>query len=174
MACTLTAGRKEPCKDSVGGIKEVYFLNFGAITITSSVDDTITSLGSTPSAYKWEVRDSTSNLTENITSSRDNGTTYFEQVLSLTFKKLSYEDNADIKTIAYGRPHIVVRDYNDNYRLIGQEYGCDVTGGTIVTGAAMGDLSGYTLTLTGMERLPGQFILGTFSSLVTIVSGTNS
>ncbi len=34
----------------------------------------------------------------------------------------------------------------------------EVTGGTIVTGAAMSDLSGYTITFTGMERKPAQFI----------------
>jgi hypothetical protein len=33
-----------------------------------------------------------------------------------------------------------------------------VSGGTIVTGAAMGDLSGYTLTLTGMETTPANFM----------------
>lgn len=34
----------------------------------------------------------------------------------------------------------------------------DVSGGTVVTGGAMGDLSGYTLTLTGMEKLPANFL----------------
>ena len=28
MACDLTLGRKEPCKDVVGGIKNVYFHRF--------------------------------------------------------------------------------------------------------------------------------------------------
>ena len=37
---------------------------------------------------------------------------------------------------------------------MGAEHDADVSGGTIVTGAAMGDLSGYTLTLTGMETKP--------------------
>ena len=41
---------------------------------------------------------------------------------------------------------------------MGLEHGADVSGGTIVTGAAMGDLSGYTLTLTGMEKVPANFI----------------
>jgi hypothetical protein len=36
--------------------------------------------------------------------------------------------------------------------FMGLEHGADVSGGTVVTGAAMGDLSGYTLTLTGMEK----------------------
>ena len=28
MACDLSLGRKEPCKDVVGGIKNVYFVDF--------------------------------------------------------------------------------------------------------------------------------------------------
>ena len=33
-----------------------------------------------------------------------------------------------------------------------------MSGGTIVSGAAMGDMSGYTLTFTGMERVPANFL----------------
>ena len=29
MACTLTKGRIEPCKDIQGGLKAVWFTNFG-------------------------------------------------------------------------------------------------------------------------------------------------
>ena len=42
--------------------------------------------------------------------------------------------------------------------LAGFENGCQVTAGTIVTGQAMNDLSGYTLTLTGMEKKPANFL----------------
>jgi hypothetical protein len=28
MACDINAGRKEPCKDVVGGITAVYFVNY--------------------------------------------------------------------------------------------------------------------------------------------------
>ena len=31
MACDITLGRTEPCKDSVGGIKAVYFVDFGGL-----------------------------------------------------------------------------------------------------------------------------------------------
>ena len=36
--------------------------------------------------------------------------------------------------------------------------GSTTSNGTIVTGAAMGDLSGYTLTLQGMEKKPANFL----------------
>ena len=38
MACNLTKGRKEPCKDVVGGIKAVYFIDYGVNVGKDSVD----------------------------------------------------------------------------------------------------------------------------------------
>lgn len=160
MACDISLGRKEKCKDVVGGIKAVYFVNFGdmgAIAYDVTNTDAIETVAGTPSAYKYEVRGSSS-FTQNIQSSRENGTTAFEQVLELSLKKLSVTDHKEIKLLSYGRPHIIIEDNNSNYFLSGLEHGMDVTGGTIVTGAAMNDQSGYTLTLTGMEKIPANFL----------------
>ena len=75
--------------------------------------------------------------------------------------------------MAFGRPHICVVDYNGNAMLVGLEHGAEVTGGTIVTGTAMSDLSGYTLTLTGMERTPANFLGDTLAAVgFTVISGT--
>jgi len=159
MACDITLGRTEPCKDSVGGINAVYFVNFGDITgITyDGSSDVIDAVTGTPNAYKYEVRGN-STYTENIQSSRENGTTAFEQVLELTLKKLTKEDHNTIKLLSFGRPNILIEDNNGNVFLAGAEYGADVTGGTIVTGGAMADMSGYTLSFTGMEKAPANFI----------------
>ena len=183
MACDLDAGRKEPCKDVVGGITAVYFVNYGAYgeaEIDATTDEVDDFSQAAVNAYKYEVKGN-SNLTQNINSSRENGTTFFEQVLTLTLHKLSKEDNKQIKLMAYGRPHVFVEDYNGNVFVVGAEHGADVSGGTVVTGAAMGDLSGYTLTLTGMEKLPANFLArvdngGTWTvgtSTVTIQEGIN-
>lgn len=165
MACDISAGRTLPCKDSVGGLKNVYFINYdSAVSIAVEADDTVisaTSWAATADVYKYELKGNSS-LTQNIQSSRENGTTAFEQVLELTLPKLSATDNQAVKLLAFGRPRIVVEDYNGNLFLVGREHGADVTGGTIVTGAAMGDLSGYTLTFTAMERMPANSVTGTF------------
>jgi hypothetical protein len=182
MPCDLTRGRKEPCKDVVGGIKAVYFIDYGDITIAYDATDTdvIDDLG-TVTAYKYEIKGNSS-FEQAITSNRENGTTFFDQTLNLTLKKLSKEDHKELKLLSYGRPHVVVQDYNDNAFLMGAEHGAEVTGGTIVTGAAMGDLSGYTLTLNAQEVLPANFLEGAtaadpFAGLtgtVTVTEGTNS
>ena len=42
----------------------------------------------------------------------------------------------------------------------GLVHGCKVTGGTIASGSAFGDLSGYTLTFTAQEAKPANFVSG--------------
>jgi hypothetical protein len=57
-----------------------------------------------------------------------------------------------------------------------------MTAGTIVTGQAYGDLSGYTAVFTGNEPLPANFITGStlanpfagVSNAPTVVYGSNS
>ena len=181
MACDLTKGRIEPCKDVVGGIKAVYFIDYGDITIAydTTNTDVIDDLGAV-TAYKYELKGNSS-FEQTINASRENGTTFFEQTLNLTLKKLSAADHKEIKLLAYGRPHIVVADYNGNAFLMGAEHGADCSGGTIVTGSAMGDLSGYTLAFTGQEQLPANFLEGSteadpfagLTSTVTVTSGSD-
>jgi len=172
MACDLSLGRLEPCKDSVGGLKAIYFVNFGdlgAITYDVTNTDVIDAIAGTPSAYKYEIKGASS-FTQNIQSDRLTGTTAFEQVLEVTLKKLTVADHKELKLLSYGRPHVIVEDYNGNFFLAGLEHGMEVTGGTIVTGAAMNELSGYTLTLSGMERVPANF-LGDTPTAVGFVLG---
>lgn len=175
MACDLAIGRVEPCKDSVGGLKNLYFVNYGdlgAITYDVTNSDVIDSVAGTPDAYKYEIKGASS-FTQNIQSSRDTGTTAFEQVVEVTLKKLTIADHKELKILAFGRPHVIVEDYNGNFFLAGLEHGAEVTGGTIVTGTAMSDLSGYTLTLTGMERTPANFLGDTLAAVgFTVISGT--
>ena len=182
MACDLTKGRAVPCKDVVGGIRAVYFVDFGDLGEITLVDDEITNIVGTFDAYEYEVKGNSS-FEQAFNSSRENGTTFFTQTLNLTLTKLTKEDNKELKLLAYGRPYVVVQDYNGNAFLMGMENGAEVTGGTIVTGAAMGDLSGYTLTMEGQEIMPANFIAGAtlanpFEGLAdadeTIVVGTNS
>lgn len=168
MSCDALKGRLEPCKDSIGGLTAVYFMNFSDAPLSDmvydvtngDVIDTINITPSTVNAFKYELR-GTSTFDENIVSSRDTGTTYVEQVLSLSLKKQDLHTHKEIKLLTYGRPKVVVEDNNGNFFLMGLEYGAEVTAGTIVSGAAMGDMSGYTLTLSAMEKIPANFMNAT-------------
>lgn len=42
--------------------------------------------------------------------------------------------------------------------VIGLEHGADLTGGTLATGANLGDYSGFTLTFEALEKNPPSFL----------------
>jgi hypothetical protein len=159
MACAITKGRSLPCKNSVGGLKAIYILDYSSTvanltdtagTITLPTDDASVQF------FKFDIKGSSS-LETSVTSSRENGTTFYETTLNVTFTYLDVATQEEIKLLNAGRAHYVVEDYNGNYFLIGKEHGAEITGGTIVTGAAMGDLSGFTLVATAQETAPPFF-----------------
>ena len=90
MSCDITHGRLEPCKDAVGGLQNIYILNYGlydetdiTYDTTAGYEDQITAISlSTPaSIYNFELK-GTNSFEQTITSSRENGTTFFEQLLT--------------------------------------------------------------------------------------------
>ena len=181
MACNITAGRNEVCKDSIGGLAGVYFLNFTTGSFTKNGNGEVTALPSGSTVYYYELKGNSA-YTETVNTSRDNGTTFFSQELLLNLKKLTNEMTTQMKLLAYGRPQIVVWTMNGDALLVGEREGADMTAGTLQTGAAMGDLYGYSLTFTGQEQLPAAFLSGStttnpfagLSAQPTIVYGTNS
>ena len=157
MACLLSTGRTLPCKDSVGGLTAVYFADYGTLGTLTVVAGEVTAIQGTPDLFKYDIKGGSS-LEQTINASRENGTSFYEQTLNLTLTKLDVATQQELIAIVKARPHVFVEDYNGNYFLVGAAHGADVTGGTIVTGAAMGDLSGFTLTLSAMETLPAYFV----------------
>jgi len=158
MACTLTTGRGLPCKNSVGGLKAIYFANYGTLGNATITAGEITDLsGLTIDFFKYDIKGNSS-LETTINSSRESGTSFYSQVLNVTLTYLDKATQEELKIIVSARPHVVVEDYNGNFFLLGLEHGTEVTGGTIVSGAAMGDLSGFTLTMEAQETAPAYFI----------------
>lgn len=171
MACNLSAGRNEVCKESIGGIQGVYFFNYTTGSFTFEGGNTydtyetfapaklITALPPSQSLYYYQLKGN-SNYTETVTTSRDNGTTFFSQQLVLNLKKLTNEMSTQLKLMAYGRPQAIIWTNNGDAFVAGVKLGMDVTAGTIQTGGALGDLYGYSITFTGMEQYPAAWISG--------------
>ena len=170
MACNLSAGRNEVCKESIGGIQGVYFVNYTTGSFTKNGSGEVTAVPSGSVLYFYQLKGSSA-YTETVNTSRDNGTTFFSQALTLNLKKLTNEMNTQLKLMAYGRPQVIVWTNNGDAFVAGLKLGCDVTAGTIGTGGALGDLYGYSVTLTGMEQFPATWISGsnTTTALSTAV-----
>ena len=109
-------------------------------------------------------------MEETITASAENGTVFYVQNVNIQLQKLDKLTQAELQDVAAGNPHVIVEDFNGNYFLAGAVNGCDVTAGTIVTGTALGDFTGFTMTFTGNEKLPAFFMSSTAIGKVAVAS----
>ena len=169
MSCLVSKGVLLPCKDQRGGIKNLYFANYAEYTFVIAAQ-AVTDLGTLDEVLKYEVKATTNALTETGTSSQDNGTFLVAQSLAVTLPRLGADLQAQCQLICAGRPFVFVEDYNGNIMLVGAENGT-MSNMTKVTGGAGGDLSGYTLTVTGEEKNNSPFLDGASkTALLTLVS----
>ena len=163
--CGTLLGRYEPCKQFVGGLKGAFFVPFEfANRVTKSGTGLVTLIDNgtttTPlSAPFWELK-GLSTIETTVIASRDNGTSAYETLFTLSFKpsgKTPITGDADmdqLKTLTQGRWQIIVWDRNDQFWLIGETLGCDANGGSSSWGVQMGDARLNTLTFMSSEPNP--------------------
>lgn len=168
MACTLTlSGRDLPCRDSVGGVRNVWILtNYNAVADGQFVEGMYGAVASgfintatSASIFKDYVSPkNTSTFTQTINGSIENGNVFYSQVLSLVISKPVSEDIIELRNLSKGRLAIIVEDNNGNKFVMGHTKGAELTGGTLATGTAKGDLNGFTLEFTAEESIPAPFV----------------
>jgi hypothetical protein len=161
MSCALTQARGISCRDATGGIVRVAFLEWAvgiSYTTASGLVDAIT-LPAPKTAYGWELPQNMGTFSSAPTGSRENGTIFFTDTLSVVIHKFLDDDPAEIYALAKGRWVAFIEDRAGNYIMSGIERGLEVTGGTaFATGTAIGDMSGHTLELTGESATPPQLV----------------
>lgn len=157
MACTIYQGREIDCRDSNGGVQEIYiaeFANVQSITETSGVITAITMVP-TKKFYTFQVEKENASLTDAEQGSVENGTLFYEQTLNFTIKKGSSSQRNAMNVLAKARLMVIVKDNNGTYWLMGKTRAADKVGdNSFTTGKAFGDMNGYNVTLTAKEPNP--------------------
>jgi hypothetical protein len=152
MACDITAGRAKPCKDGLGGVSKLYLYNY--------LEDPFTVVGGEATAmnvlltaaYEYDLVGDGQVLDENVVSDRNNGTVLNTQTITAILQGIDATTSAELNLVAAGYPQAVVLTNDGNYHAVGITDGIDFT--TVEnTGAAKGDLNGYTLTGVSTEQL---------------------
>lgn len=148
----LTSGRTEPCKDNVGGIKEVWlsaFVPYPQNLIIGFRDMLVTSFPLTL-FYKYEGREKSSS--ESI---RDDGG--YDQ--EITFKLIKQDVFTSVLSsiLINQRTRAVVIDNTGKIKVFGIHNGLDASINA-TGGSSKSDFNGYDIRLTGMEPYKAPFI----------------
>jgi hypothetical protein len=180
MSCYISQGISlNECSDSIGGIQKIYIAGGTGTTVggvtafTYNSVDSIT--GATSAAgtifYGFELKRGTSQLTQNIQKSFENGTVFYEQLLEAVMYKYDASKRSIIENLAQkDNLQVIAIDQNGTQVMVGQVRGMYVSAGALTSGLALGDRNGINFTLTGQEPVPARVITGT---LATVFSGAS-
>lgn len=170
---TLSSGICRGCRDNAGGLKAVYAINACQLTGVTVSSDEVTALTLVTAAelFALQTNLNSSNAVETINSSRENGTLFLNQVLSLVFGKNSKALRATMMELIKGEIVFITKDQNDQLWLYGDvNDGMICNGGTGQTGTALGDLNGWSPTFERNSKIAALPISPT--ATVTIGTGT--
>ena len=174
--CAITSGFTLGCRDNAGGLKNLYILSGSVDAVTGAADGLITDLSGLGEFYKFELFRQTSDFTEAISSTPENGTVFYEQTVNATFFKLQSATRNQVRVLAKNPDLKIIVETNNGsvdgvgkFFYIGQENGAQLLSGQAQTGTAFGDLNGYTLTFTGQEPEPASELSG--SNLTGLLTG---
>jgi hypothetical protein len=166
MSCYISSGVELGCSDGIGGIKSIYVLGASGATAPSVATVSITGstgpiTGITGSGvwYEFQLKRNTSSLAQNTTKSFENGTVYWEQVLTAVLYKYDQDKRNQLKVLGQNdQIQIIAQDQNDVFYYLGQINGMYLSGGSAATGTAFGDRNGTELIFTGQEPAPANVI----------------
>lgn len=176
MACDITSGFELGCRDNTGGVKNLYILSGSIDSIDGADAGLITSISGSGTFYKFELFRQTSDYSEAISATPENGTVFYDQTLNATFFKMQSATRNKVRVLAKNPDLKILVETNNGsvdgvgtFFMMGQENGAQLLSGTAQTGTAFGDLNGYSLTFSGQEPEPASEISG--SSLAGVLSG---
>jgi len=168
--CDITSGFTLGCRDNTGGIKNLYILSGSIDTVTDASEGLISGITGSGEFFKYELFRQTSDFSEAISATPENGTVFYEQTVNAVFFKLQSDTRNQVRVLAKNPDLKIIVETNNGsedgvgkYWLLGQENGVQLLSGTGATGTAFGDLNGYSLTFTGQEPEPASEISGSLS-----------
>lgn len=158
MAClTLTAGRELPCKGGVSGMRSIGITEFLApLAEDKGLIKTIPT--GIKKIYKYQLKHSGNVYSEEIATDDDARSTAFNGTLSISLQKLDTATRNEILELTKGEVHVFIEMNNGDILLIGNQFGANLSGGTITTGGNKTDFNGYNLTFTTAEDKPLAFL----------------
>lgn len=152
-SCALTQNYTLDCRDSVGGVVEIYFIEEGSVSAIVEASGNVTTITKESGKVfrKYEQDQDTAFFVENLNSNVQNGTMFYQQELTIVLNKMQTNTRNELLLLNKNRLIAVVKDANGSYWLLGKTRFLHATAGNSGTGTASGDRNGYTFTYTAME-----------------------
>lgn len=154
MVSTITSGYNRKCKQSLGGVSEVYLFPYVSYSRSQIITDgNILLTFPNTTIYKFY---SNGNPNANETQETDSGGKFFNQNLALELQ--GSNDNNNLSKLINKDYRLIFRDRNGLYRIFGLYNGLEANGINYGTGNNKSDFNGYKIAFDGKEEKQSFFI----------------
>lgn len=151
--CGTLANISLGCRNGVGGVDAFYITQFDNITgYTVGTSSVVTGMTNSGSWYKLKS-DKNSGSWEYKTPGTETNI-YYDVNVTMNFSKLETTKRNIVRTIASSNVIVIAKMNDGGYWLLGKDKGLYQVDGGSKSGAAMGDMTGYTVILKGEEINP--------------------
>jgi len=151
--CNSLLGITKSCDNNAGGLVKFYVIPADYVTGFTEANGTISAVGTSGTSVfvEYEFNRGTSSYEEVPTINLQNGSTFYNQTITLQIARREAVKRESLVLIAAGQPDltVIVKDSNGLYWGFG--FGDDkvnLTTGGGGSGLAKADFNGYTLTFT--------------------------
>lgn len=144
------------CRESIGGIAELYLIPYGEATFSPVFDEEVVGITNATGKrwYKYGLKGQPASVTEHLRRNKRTGTILYEQELTVPLPKLQATVRNELKALVQYRVHAIVKDRNGRYWLLGKENGAELLNAVSATGVLKSDYNGYSLSFKAFETEP--------------------
>lgn len=155
LLCELTTDLILDCKDSMGGISEIYIAKRSLLTGIATSGDIVTDFTFQAGSgfFHYKLRDEAGQFNQESQGEETNGTHFYERTLSIPVDMLTTVNRNEMMALAKIYSIAVVLDNNGRYWLLGDGRGLrDAYGSSGGSGQAKADRSGFEINLVDHEK----------------------
>lgn len=153
-SCSITLkGIDFGCKDNIGGIKNIWLAdwNEAAPYVASKRYKATISTGTESDPdyvfHLYRIRVGNGSMSSTLNADESAGVTYVTTDLMMKFTKLTEDGRNEVAEILKGNVAAIVELNTGEFYGLGAEHPLTLTAGSANTGEAMGDFSGYEITI---------------------------
>lgn len=156
--CELSNGWELVCT-SIGGIEKVYLSTYtDDSTYTLGTSSEVTGATNAGTYYAFNQDTGFSSLNQTMNASLENGTVYYDSVLSLKFVGLNSELRNTFLALAKAPLVAIIKSNAGEHYILGVQNAGRASAGSLSLGQNLGDHNGGTVELTWSSQ-DGAFLL---------------
>jgi hypothetical protein len=169
--CYISSGIELGCSNGIGSLQKIYIVG-GATgdvsAVAQTVDGAITgsTVASGTTIYGFNIKRNTSSLVQEVQKNFENGSIFFNQVVTAVFYKYDQDKRNLLKILSQNDAiQMIAVDQNGVQYWLGQRNGMYLSGGDANSGANYADGNKFNFIFTGNEPEPANVIVGALSAV---------